>query len=62
LASGRVLGHSSRVHSAQAVQPPVRESGTRHYKYYDLLLGSFVAVLLCSNLIGPGKACALPCP
>jgi uncharacterized integral membrane protein (TIGR00697 family) len=24
-------------------------------KYYDLLLGGFVAVLLCSNLIGPGK-------
>ena len=34
----------------------------RHYKYYDLLLGGFVAVLLCSNLIGPGKACALPVP
>jgi queuosine precursor transporter len=24
-------------------------------KYYDLILGGFVAVLLCSNLIGPGK-------
>lgn len=29
------------------------------FKYYDLLLGGFVAVLLCSNLIGPGKSCAL---
>lgn len=27
----------------------------RHYRYYDLLLGGFVAVLLCSNLIGPAK-------
>jgi queuosine precursor transporter len=34
----------------------------RHYRYYDLLLGAFVAVLLCSNLIGPGKACTLPLP
>jgi uncharacterized integral membrane protein (TIGR00697 family) len=34
----------------------------RHYRYYDLLLGAVVAVLLCSNLIGPGQACALPLP
>ena len=25
------------------------------YKYYDLVLGGFVTVLLCSNLIGAGK-------
>ncbi len=29
----------------------------RHYKYYDLIMAAFVAVLLCSNLIGPGKVC-----
>ncbi|RPJ41025.1 MAG: VUT family protein [Candidatus Latescibacterota bacterium] len=29
----------------------------RHYRYYDLILGAFVTVLLCSNLIGPGKVC-----
>ena len=29
----------------------------RHYKYYDLLMAAFVTVLLCSNLIGPGKTC-----
>jgi uncharacterized integral membrane protein (TIGR00697 family) len=29
----------------------------RHYKYYDLIMAAFVAVLLCSNLIGPGKTC-----
>jgi uncharacterized integral membrane protein (TIGR00697 family) len=28
---------------------------SRPHKYYDLLLGGFVAALLCSNLIGPGK-------
>ncbi len=29
----------------------------RHYRYYDLLMAAFVAVLLCSNLIGPAKVC-----
>jgi queuosine precursor transporter len=29
----------------------------RHYRYYDLIMAAFVAVLLCSNLIGPGKVC-----
>lgn len=27
----------------------------RAYRYFDLFVGGFVAVLLCSNLIGPGK-------
>ena len=31
-------------------------------RYYDFLLGGTVAVLLCSNLIGPAKACALTLP
>jgi uncharacterized integral membrane protein (TIGR00697 family) len=35
---------------------------SRTYKYYDLILGGFVAVLLCSNLIGPGKTVALTVP
>lgn len=34
-------------------------SNPRHYKYYDLLMAGFVTVLLCSNLIGPGKSCAV---
>ncbi len=34
----------------------------RHYRYYDLLLGGFVTVLLCSNLIGPGKSCVVRVP
>lgn len=33
----------------------------RHYKYYDLVMAGFVAVLLCSNLIGPGKVCRIEC-
>ena len=31
----------------------------RHYKYYDLVMAAFVAVLLCSNLIGPAKTCQI---
>jgi uncharacterized integral membrane protein (TIGR00697 family) len=34
----------------------------RTYRYFDLVLAGFVAVLLCSNLIGPGKACELTLP
>ncbi len=30
-------------------------SAPRTYRYYDLLLGGFVAILLCSNLIGAGN-------
>jgi queuosine precursor transporter len=35
-------------------------AGRQGYRYYDLLLGAFVAVLLCSNLIGPGKTVPIP--
>ena len=31
----------------------------RVYKYYDLVMAAFVAVLLCSNLIGPAKVCTV---
>lgn len=29
----------------------------RHYRYYGFCMVGFVTVLLCSNLIGPGKVC-----
>lgn len=35
---------------------------TRHYRYYDLVMAAFVTVLLCSNLIGPGKQCEIALP
>jgi queuosine precursor transporter len=41
---------------------PRAPSAVRSYRYYDLILGGFVAVLLCSNLIGPGKTVALELP
>ena len=34
----------------------------RNYKYYDFILGAFVCVLLCSNLIGPGKVVTVNLP
>ncbi len=31
----------------------------RPYRYFDFVMVGFVVVLLCSNLIGPGKVCAI---
>jgi uncharacterized integral membrane protein (TIGR00697 family) len=32
------------------------------YKYYDLILGAYVCVLLCANLIGPSKVATVNVP
>ena len=45
-----------------SVTPDAPRAQPRPQKYYDLLLGAFVAVLLCSNLIGPGKTVRLELP
>jgi queuosine precursor transporter len=34
----------------------------RNYKYYDLILGAYVCVLLCANLIGPAKVSTVHLP
>lgn len=34
----------------------------RTFKYYDFIVVAFVTVLLCSNLIGPGKATQIDLP
>src|SRR6201996_3331614 len=34
----------------------------KSYKYYDLLLGAYVCVLLCANLIGPAKVTTVQLP
>jgi queuosine precursor transporter len=34
----------------------------RSYKYYDLILGAYVCVVLCANLIGPAKVTTLHLP
>ncbi|MDP3295848.1 MAG: queuosine precursor transporter [Nevskia sp.] len=38
------------------------ESVLRNFRYYDFLMAGTVAVLLCSNLIGPAKACVVSLP
>ena len=35
---------------------PNSHSHRQNFKYYDIILGAFVTVYLCSNLIGPAKA------
>ncbi len=32
---------------------------SRNYKYYDLVMATFVTVLICSNLIGAAKICTI---
>jgi uncharacterized integral membrane protein (TIGR00697 family) len=34
----------------------------RAFRYYDFLVAGMVAVLLCANLIGPAKVCAVTLP
>jgi uncharacterized integral membrane protein (TIGR00697 family) len=36
---------------------PAAAAARPAFRYYDLLMAAFVTVLLCSNLIGPGKSC-----
>jgi len=40
-------------------QPATGIGAPRNYRYFDLVMVGFVTVLLCSNLIGPGKTCIL---
>ena len=57
--SKATVEHSS---TAEPVGRTLSAPQRRSYRYYDLLLGAFVTVLLCSNLIGPGKTCQLKLP
>lgn len=40
-------------------EPQMHIENRRHYRYYDLIMAGFVTVLVCSNLIGPAKSCAV---
>lgn len=37
-------------------------AASRQYRYYDLILGAYVCVLLCANLIGPAKVSTVTLP
>ena len=43
----------------QANAPSTPPGRGRTYRYYDLILGGFVAVLLCSNLVGAAKVASI---
>jgi hypothetical protein len=43
-------------------QPPPNAPPARTYKYFEFVMAAFVAVLLCSNLIGPAKAAQIELP
>jgi uncharacterized integral membrane protein (TIGR00697 family) len=45
-----------------AAQPVRPDRPNRRYRYYDLVLAGFVAVLLCSNLIGTAKVSEVALP
>ncbi len=45
--------------SQATAAPHAEPSPRRVYRYYDLVMASFVTVLLCANLIGAGKACQI---
>ena len=44
--------------------PPthVNAASVRHFRYYDLLMAAFVAILLLSNIIGASKPSYIPLP
>jgi uncharacterized integral membrane protein (TIGR00697 family) len=44
-----------------ATAPPTADK-RRSYRYYDFVMAAFVAVLLCSNLVGPAKIAQLDLP
>jgi uncharacterized integral membrane protein (TIGR00697 family) len=44
-----------------AAAPASREA-LKSYRYYDLILGAYVCVVLCANLIGPAKVSTVQVP
>ncbi|MCK6373677.1 MAG: queuosine precursor transporter [Zoogloea sp.] len=42
--------------------PHLQPDPNRQYRYYEFVMAAFVAVYLCSNLIGPAKAAQLDLP
>jgi uncharacterized integral membrane protein (TIGR00697 family) len=61
--SAAAFGHSIHEDPSMSASATARQheavSNPRHYRYYDLVMAAFVTVLLCSNLIGPGKTCII---
>ena len=47
---------------ATVLAQPHQGNPMRAFRYYDFCVAGMVAVLLCSNLIGPAKVCAITLP
>jgi uncharacterized integral membrane protein (TIGR00697 family) len=47
------------MHKAALPALPAIDDARATFRHYDLLMAAFVTVLLCSNLIGPGKSCRI---
>src|SRR3546814_10569933 len=41
---------------------PTAAAQVRHFRYYDLVMAAFVAILLLSNIIGASKPSYIPMP
>lgn len=60
--------HAETPNAANSTMHPAQSSSVhphaapRKHRYYDLILVAFVTVLLCSNLIGAGKAAQVDLP
>ncbi|HEX9180791.1 MAG TPA: queuosine precursor transporter [Burkholderiales bacterium] len=50
------------MHGMHAQEPLPAPHHRQIYRYYDLVMAAFVAVYLCSNLIGPAKAAQVTLP
>jgi uncharacterized integral membrane protein (TIGR00697 family) len=60
---GAAASDEAPMSNATAPPPQLAHPTTaRQYRYYDLVLGAFVCVLLCSNLIGVKKVTTLDLP
>lgn len=55
----RACGNVERMAEPRQTTTDAAPPQRRTYKYYDLLLGAFVTILLCSNLIGASKIAVL---
>lgn len=52
-----MIESEARMNTSTTPHPTIRQ-----YKYYDFVMAAFVAVLLCSNLIGAAKAAEVTVP
>src|SRR5215470_9183758 len=59
--TGRLRGGRGH-HPAGARAVSARALTARSYRYYDLILGAYVCVVLCANLIGPAKVSTVHVP